>query len=232
MAVRTRAQLNADADSALPDNTSGDISPADVRGRIKDLADSARLAEDLGGAAALDVGTTSGTVAAGDDARITGAAQKSANLSDLENAATAFGNIKQAATDAATGVVELATAAEILAGTAGALAVTAVAAKDALALATPSGAANWTPDWSAFGVADWNVTANRTLGNPTSVIVGTTRYVFIRSNSGTQRTITFGSNFKGDLPTLDDVTNTKWYLLSLVAYSATHIVVTAVEASP
>lgn len=47
MAVRTRAQLKSDADSALPDNSVGSISPADVRERIKDLADSAKLAEDL-----------------------------------------------------------------------------------------------------------------------------------------------------------------------------------------
>lgn len=42
---------------------------------------------------------------------------KTANLSDVANAATAFANIKQAATDAATGVVEIATVAEINAGT-------------------------------------------------------------------------------------------------------------------
>ena len=41
MTVRTRAELNSDADTLLPDNTAGEISPADVRGRIKDLADSA-----------------------------------------------------------------------------------------------------------------------------------------------------------------------------------------------
>lgn len=39
------------------------------------------------------------------------------NLSDVANAATAFGNIKQAATTAATGVVELATDAEVKTGT-------------------------------------------------------------------------------------------------------------------
>ena len=38
-------------------------------------------------------GTTAGTVAAGDDSRITGAAQKSANLSDLANAGTARTNL-------------------------------------------------------------------------------------------------------------------------------------------
>lgn len=47
MATRTRAQLNSDADTYLPDQSTGDISPADVRQRVKDLADSAKLAEDL-----------------------------------------------------------------------------------------------------------------------------------------------------------------------------------------
>lgn len=47
----------------------------------------------LGGAAVLNVGTTSSTVAAGDDSRITGAAQKSANLSDLASASTARTNL-------------------------------------------------------------------------------------------------------------------------------------------
>lgn len=110
--------------------------------------------------------------------------------------------------------------------------VTGAGLASAIEAIAPSGAANWTPDWSAFAVADWNVTANRTLSNPTNVIAGATRYVFIRGSSGTPRTITFGSNYKGNLPTLNDVTSSKWYLLSLVAYSATHIVVAAVEASP
>lgn len=47
----------------------------------------------LGGAALLNVGTTAGTVAAGNDGRITGALQKSANLSDLANAQTALTNL-------------------------------------------------------------------------------------------------------------------------------------------
>lgn len=47
----------------------------------------------LGGAALLNVGTTAGTVAAGNDNRITGALQKSANLSDLANAQTALTNL-------------------------------------------------------------------------------------------------------------------------------------------
>jgi hypothetical protein len=47
----------------------------------------------LGGAATLNVGTTTGTVAAGDDSRITGAAQKASNLSDLANSTTARSNL-------------------------------------------------------------------------------------------------------------------------------------------
>lgn len=43
MTVRTRSQLKDDADTFLPDNTSGEISPQDVRDRVKDLADSALL---------------------------------------------------------------------------------------------------------------------------------------------------------------------------------------------
>lgn len=57
------------------------------------LADSAVQPGDLGDSAALNVGTSAGTVAAGDDSRITGAAQKTSNLSDLANAATARTNL-------------------------------------------------------------------------------------------------------------------------------------------
>lgn len=48
MTVRTRAQLNSDADTNLADNTAGAISAADVRSQAKNQADSGLLAEDIG----------------------------------------------------------------------------------------------------------------------------------------------------------------------------------------
>lgn len=48
---------------------------------------------DAGNAAGKNTGTTAGTVAAGDDSRITGAAQKASNLSDLASASTARTNL-------------------------------------------------------------------------------------------------------------------------------------------
>lgn len=41
MTVKTRANIKSDADAYIGDNTSQDISPLDIRDRIKDLADSA-----------------------------------------------------------------------------------------------------------------------------------------------------------------------------------------------
>jgi hypothetical protein len=64
---------------------SGDIVPV-VRG-----GSNGRAA--LGTAASRNVGTSAGTVAAGDDSRINGAAQKSANLSDVGSVPTARANL-------------------------------------------------------------------------------------------------------------------------------------------
>lgn len=65
----------------------------------------------------LPVGTTNNTVAAGDDSRITGAAQKSANLADLGDKAAARNNL--GLKDGA--VTDIATQGEVAAGTVGKL---------------------------------------------------------------------------------------------------------------
>jgi len=62
---------------------------------LSDLASASTARTNLGltSVATSSVGTTAGTVAAGDDSRITGAAQKASNLSDLASASTARTNL-------------------------------------------------------------------------------------------------------------------------------------------
>lgn len=87
-------------------------------------------------------------------------AAKASNLSDLANGATAFGNIKQAATESATGVVELATTAEAVTGTDTTRAVTAAGVAAALTptptyvtVGSGGGAPAFANDWVAGSTA-------------------------------------------------------------------------------
>lgn len=59
---------------------------------LSDLSDAEKARDnlELGDSATRDVGTTAGTVATGDDSRITGALQKEQNLSDLSNPSEAL----------------------------------------------------------------------------------------------------------------------------------------------
>jgi hypothetical protein len=129
-----------------------------------------------------------------------------------------------------TPAVSIASTAEIqaLSGTDKLVATDKIAA--AAVLVTPSGASNWTPDWAAFLSADWVVTANRTLANPTNVIPGTTRVVRIAANDTTNRTISFGANYVGDLNG-GPVRSNNPILYTLFAATATEIWVSAREVS-
>ncbi|MGG4774819.1 hypothetical protein ACLO87_09320 [Paenalcaligenes sp. Me52] len=67
--------------------------PSDVQENERRIANAEQALSSLGGASELNVGTTEGTVAAGDDSRITGAIQQSGNLSDLQNKENARDNL-------------------------------------------------------------------------------------------------------------------------------------------
>lgn len=142
------------------------------------------------------------------------------NLSDVASAATAFGNIKQAASTTATGVVELATDAETQTGTDTARAITPsnLTAKEAtvanwrsntadrilttdvvnsaMAEVTLTDAATITWDMST-GI-DFVVTlgGNRTLGNPTNTVVGRRGRIRVVQDGTGSRTLTKSSNHK------------------------------------
>lgn len=147
------------------------------------------------------------------------------------DAATAFANLKQAATTSATGVVEKATDAEVRAATADKYlsadliesASTAVALTDAATVAL---------DWEAGFFRTLTLTANRALGNPTNGHPGTVRTVYVVGNHGTDRTLTFGNQYGGELPTLADIDSAKAYVLTILCVTTTHFVVTAVDGSP
>lgn len=125
--------------------------------------------------------------------------------------------------------VAVASVSELLTGTANkiVLAATVKAATDWLALTDASTVAI---DWTARACFEVTLQGNRTIGNPTNVIAGQTRYLLLKGNDGTDRTPTFASNYKGDLPAITDVDNTRWYLLTLVAIATDHIVVSSMRA--
>lgn len=76
-------------------NTSGAASAWTSFGNINSTAN---VGIPLGASATRDVGTAASTVAAGDDSRITGSAQKASNLSDIASAPTARSNLGVTAT--------------------------------------------------------------------------------------------------------------------------------------
>jgi hypothetical protein len=145
-------------------------------------------------------------------------------------AATAFSNLKQVASDTATGVVEHATVGEIRAAATGNLVITAAILETAAAFVALTDAATVAVDWDAAINFSLTVTANRIIGNPTNGQIGTARRILVQGNDATDRTLTFGANFLGGVPTIIDMDNNKWYMLDIVCITTSHFKVTAVVA--
>ena len=85
-------------------------------------------------------------------------------------------------------------------------------------------------DWDTFINATLTITANRIMGNPTNGQPGTWRSVLVQSNSGTDRTITFASQYLGDVPTITDCNSGTWYDLYIKCISPTHFNVSSKRA--
>ena len=135
-----KGAIDASTNPNYPAASKGDAYTISVAGKIGgasgksvDVGDMVIATADNAGGTEASVGT-SWTVL---EHNLVGALMASNNLSDVADAATAFGNIKQAATTFATGVVELATQAETQAKT------------DTTRAVTPSGLADFTRKYTA-----------------------------------------------------------------------------------
>lgn len=127
--------------------------------------------------------------------------------------ANMFAAIKQAATTTATGVVQLADVASWLARTSGrALTADGLAASKA-AVPLPYSATRsltWKDGW----FRSTTLTGNMAMSNPTGAEEGDTIFLFFIGDSATERSITWGTNYKGNLPDVT-VTSTRALLVSL-----------------
>ena len=103
--------------------------------------------------------------------------------------------------------------------------------RTAAALETLTDAATIALNWESFINGTVTITTNRVLGNPTNEIPGTFRTVFVISDGGPD-TLTFGSEYGGEVPTLDDITTTKGYLLTIYCRAVGQFLVSAIDGSP
>jgi hypothetical protein len=136
----------------------------------------------------------------------------------------------QAAWKTALGITgsTFATDAEIRAATGG-NAIKSSSLASASALVGLTDAATVAVDWATGINFSLAVTANRVIGNPTNGIQGTTRTILVQATSGA-RSITFGNNYLGDLPTITDVSTSVWYLLTIYCVTTTHFTVSSKRA--
>jgi hypothetical protein len=102
--------------------------------------------------------------------------------------------------------------------------------ESASALVTLTDAAPVAVDWDAGINFTLTVTTNRQIGNPTNGQPGTWRTIYVVGNDGTDRTITFGNQYLGEVPTLTTIDNANGALLMIYCRTTTHFVVSSKDA--
>jgi hypothetical protein len=151
-------------------------------------------------------------------------------------ASAAFGALKQTADETNTGVIDLATDAEIRAATTGAHAIMASDLESAAALVTLTDDATIAVDWDTFINSIVTMAGNRTLGNPTNLQAATWRTIWIQGNDGTDRTITLSGNYLGPSVAVWNAltfnSSTKRYIMSIYALNGVSAVLVAPPLGP
>lgn len=142
----------------------------------------------------------------------------------------AFNALKQDMTEILSGVAEMATDAEIRSATTGAKAIMAADLETAAVEVALTDAATIAVDWDTGINFTVVLTANRILGNPTNGQVGTWRTVYVIGNDATDRTLTFGGNYLGEVPVLTTIDNTRAFLLTIYCKAVGHFVVSSKRA--
>jgi hypothetical protein len=102
--------------------------------------------------------------------------------------------------------------------------------ESASALVSLTDAATVAVDWDAGINFTLTVTANRVIGNPTNGQPGTWRTIYVVGNDATDRTITFGNQYLGEVPTITDADSGRAHLLMIYCRTTTHFVVSSKRA--
>lgn len=129
------------------------------------------------------------------------------------------------------GGVEMATSAEMYSAATGAKAIMAQDLETTAAfVALTETGGSVAVDWDTFINGSVTVDQNSAIANPTNGQPGTFRHIYVIGNDATDRTITFGNQFLGEVPTITDCDSTRAYLLSIMCITSTHFTVSAKKA--
>lgn len=147
------------------------------------------------------------------------------------SAANAFNALKQTADETNTGVVDMATDAEIRAATSGAHAIMAEDLETAAQSVGLTDAATIAVNWDAGINFTVTLAGDRALGAPSNAQPGTWRTIKVAGDGGTPRSLSFAA-YRGGTATLTDITSSKEYLLSLFSITSSICILKATQALP